>query len=91
MVGVSRPNFGASWEELKEEREETFALSNANTIPEAVKNIIGFLGMQPCDRTDRVPEGKSSHAVLLAGNSKYKFEYIYYNIVLQYVWTSSIQ
>lgn len=23
--------------------------------------------MQPCERTDRVPEGKSSHALLLAG------------------------
>jgi coatomer protein complex subunit gamma len=67
VVGISRPNFTASWEELKQEREETFALSNATTIPEAVKNIVGFLGMQPCDRTDRVPEGKSSHMVALAG------------------------
>jgi len=66
-VGVSRPNFAASWEELTIEREETYALSNANTLPEAVKNIISFLGMQPCDRTDRVPEGKSSHALALAG------------------------
>jgi len=49
------------------EREEAYALSNANTIPEAVKNIVSFLGMQPCDRTDRVPEGKSSHSVSMAG------------------------
>jgi len=58
----------ASWEEVELEREETYALSNANTIPEAVKNIVSYLGMQPCDRTDRVPEGKSSHSLALAGN-----------------------
>jgi coatomer protein complex subunit gamma len=67
LLGVSRPNFAQSWEELKEEREETYALSSANSIPEAVKNITSFLGIQPCDRTDRVPEGKSSHVLLLAG------------------------
>jgi coatomer protein complex subunit gamma len=67
VVGVSRPNFLASWEELETEREETYALSNANTIPEAVKNIVSYLGMQPCDRSDRVPEGKSSHSIALAG------------------------
>lgn len=67
IVGVSRPNFVASWEELSIEREEAYALSNANTIPEAVKNIVSYLGMQPCDRSDRVPDGKSSHSVALAG------------------------
>lgn len=67
IVGISRPNFGASWDEFSIEREETFSLSNANTLSEAVKNIVNFLGMQPCDRTDRVPEGKSSHALALAG------------------------
>lgn len=68
IFGVTRSNFAAAWDELSTEREETYALSNANTIPEAVKNIVDFLGMHPCDRTDRVPEGKSSHAVALAGN-----------------------
>lgn len=67
IFGVTRPNFASSWDELTTEREETYALSNANTIPEAVKNIIDFLGMHPCDRSDRVPDGKSSHAVALAG------------------------
>ena len=34
---------------------------------DAVKNIIQFLGMQPCERSDKVPEGKSSHTLYLAG------------------------
>ncbi|CAL8090536.1 unnamed protein product [Orchesella dallaii] len=67
IFGVTRSNFAAAWEEITTEREETYALSNANTIPEAVKNIVDFLGLHPCDRSDRVPEGKSSHAVALAG------------------------
>jgi coatomer protein complex subunit gamma len=73
VFGLSRPNFAAAWEELPIEKEETFALSmNASSIPEAVKNIIAFLGMYPCDRTDRVPEGKSSHTLALAGKIKDK-------------------
>ena len=34
---------------------------------DAIKNIISYLGMQPCERSDKVPEGKSSHALYLAG------------------------
>lgn len=34
---------------------------------EAVKNIIQFLGMQACERSDKVPQGKSSHTLLLSG------------------------
>ncbi len=67
ILPVSRANFESAWEELEVEREETYALSNATTIPEAVKNIIFYLGMQPCDRSDRVADGKSSHSLLLAG------------------------
>ena len=37
------------------------------TLEEAVKQIIKFLGLQPCERSDRVPEGKSSHALFLSG------------------------
>jgi len=73
----------ASWEELMIEREETYAFSNANTIPEAVKNIITFLGMQPCDRSDRVPDGKSSHSVALAGLLPFEFEL---GILLEYTY-----
>ncbi len=34
---------------------------------EAVNNIISFLGMQPCERSDKVPENKNSHVLFLAG------------------------
>lgn len=34
---------------------------------EAVNNIVNFLGMQPCERSDKVPENKNSHTLFLAG------------------------
>ncbi|XP_061202819.1 coatomer subunit gamma-2-like [Neopsephotus bourkii] len=49
------------------EKEETFALSSIQTLDEAVNNIIKFLGMQPCERSDKVPENKKSHTLYLAG------------------------
>jgi len=65
---VNKSNFAASWEEVGEtnELEDTYALS-VETLNDAVKNIISFMGMQPCERTDKVPEGKSSHVLLLSG------------------------
>lgn len=36
-------------------------------ITDAVKQIIQFMGMQPCERSDKIPEGKSSHSLYLAG------------------------
>ncbi len=64
-----KANFGAAWEELgaTNELEDTFALSSFKTLEDAVKNIVQFLGMQPCERSDKVPEGKSSHTLLLSG------------------------
>ncbi|ESO90558.1 hypothetical protein LOTGIDRAFT_191967 [Lottia gigantea] len=66
---VIKPNFGASWEEVgpENELEDTYALSSMNSLEEAVKNIVLYLGMQPCERSDKVPEGKSSHTLYLAG------------------------
>ncbi|XP_021357768.1 coatomer subunit gamma-2-like [Mizuhopecten yessoensis] len=66
---VMKPNFGVSWEEvgLENELEDTYALSTMKTLEEAVQNIIKFMGMQPCERSDKVPEGKSSHTLYLAG------------------------
>lgn len=66
---VMKPNFGASWDEVgpDNEMEDTFALSTMKTLEDAVKNIIQYLGMQPCERSDKVPEGKSSHTLYLAG------------------------
>ncbi|RWS30904.1 Coatomer subunit gamma-2-like protein [Leptotrombidium deliense] len=69
MQRILKPNFGTAWEELSEdsEVEETYALSSFKTIDEAIKNVIGFMGMQPCERSEKVPEGKSSHALYMAG------------------------
>uniref|UniRef100_A0A8C7ZA84 Coatomer subunit gamma n=1 Tax=Oryzias sinensis TaxID=183150 RepID=A0A8C7ZA84_9TELE len=66
---VLKPNFGAAWEEVGDEfeKEETFALASVRTLDEAVNNIISFLGMQPCERSDKVPENKNSHVLFLAG------------------------
>jgi coatomer protein complex subunit gamma len=67
---VTKANFGAAWEEAGTshcELADTYSLSNMGTLEEAVKNIISFLGMQPVERSDRIPEGKSSHTLLLAG------------------------
>ena len=61
-------NFAAAWEELGEENEleDTYSLP-FKTLDEAVKNIVMYLGLQPCERSDKVPEGKSSHTLLLSG------------------------
>lgn len=66
---ILKPNFGACWDEMgpSNELEDTYALTATKTIEDAVKNIILFLGMQPCERSDKVPEGKSSHTLYLAG------------------------
>lgn len=65
---VIKPNFGASWEEVgaENELEDTFALS-MSSLEEAVKNIIQYMGMQPCERSDKIVEGKNTHVLLLAG------------------------
>jgi len=65
---VMKGNFGPAWEELGEENElsDTFSLP-MKTLDEAVKNIVLFLGLQACERSDKVPEGKSSHTLLLSG------------------------
>jgi len=69
VQGVVRTNFLASWDEIDDENEmeETFALSSMSSLEEAVTKITQFIGLQPCERSDRVPEGKSSHTLLLAG------------------------
>merc|ERR1712203_675285 len=59
---VMKGNFGAAWEEIGEEfeLEDTFQLP-FKTMEEAVKNIVTYLGLQPCERSDKVAEGRSSH------------------------------
>jgi coatomer protein complex subunit gamma len=70
MQKLTKANFGAAWEEAAAshfELEETYSLPSMSTLEEAGKDISHFLGMQPAERSDRVPEGKSSHTLLLAG------------------------
>ena len=66
---AQRSNFGAAWEELGpgSELEDTFALTSLTTLSDAVNQVTSFLGMYPCDRSDRVPDGKNSHTLFLAG------------------------
>lgn len=68
---VTKANFGAAWEEAGEsgqcEMEDMFVLSSMSSIEQAVSSVISFLGMQPAERSDRVPQGKSSHTLFLAG------------------------
>lgn len=62
-------DFQAAWEEAgnQNEIEETYSLSNFKTLDEAIKNLISFMDMNVCDRTDRVGDGKQAHTVLLSG------------------------
>lgn len=67
---ISKVNFMAAWEDASNEYFEiadTYTLSTMNSLEEAVKNIIQFLGLQPAERSDKVPEGKTTHTLLLAG------------------------
>lgn len=66
---VIKSNFSAAWDELENgyESEDTYSLSSMKTLQEAVQNITKHFGMQVCERSDRVPEGKSSHTLYLSG------------------------
>lgn len=35
--------------------------------PAAVDQVMQFMGMHPCERSNKVTEGKSTHVLLLAG------------------------
>lgn len=66
---VIKPNFSAAWEEVGDEHEleDTYALSSIKSLDEAIKTIVSFVGLQPCERSDKPVEGKNSHTLLLAG------------------------
>ncbi|KAA0203341.1 hypothetical protein HAZT_HAZT008451 [Hyalella azteca] len=69
VSAAQRSNFAAAWEELGpgSELEDTFALTSLSSLAEAVTQVTNFLGMQPCDRSEKVPDGKNSHTLYLAG------------------------
>jgi len=66
---IMKGNFAAAWDELgpTNELEDTYELSSMKSLEEAVKQIVQYLGLQPCERSDKIQEGKSSHALLLSG------------------------
>lgn len=68
MQKIAIQSFESVWQELgtEKEAESTFVLPLAS-IEEAVKKIMGYLGMQACERTDRVEKEKSSHTLFLSG------------------------
>jgi len=65
---VMKGNFAGAWEEIGPagELEDTYSLP-FKSLEEAVKNLVVHLGLQACERSDKVPEGKSSHTLLLSG------------------------
>jgi len=73
---VNKTNFRNAWEDLGEtnELEDTYELSAMKSLPEAIKQIVQHLGMQPCERSDKVPDGKSAHQLLMAGVYRGGFE-----------------
>lgn len=74
MQRIVKTNFAVAWDSLGKENEveEVYQLSTFKTINEAVRNVVSFMGMQPCERSDRVSatsDGRQlpSHTLLLAG------------------------
>lgn len=76
MQKISKANFNLAWEEATElaEVENTYVLSSVRTLEDAVASIISFLGMAVADKSDKIPEGKSSHTLFLSGT----FFFIYF-------------
>lgn len=69
IMPVDKPNFAAAWKELDDaaSTEGTFELPSMDGIEDAVGQIIKFLGMKPCEHSDKVKSGKSTHVLYLAG------------------------
>lgn len=72
MQRVNKNNFQSTWDELGDDKEiqETYSLSAFKDLEEAIKNVICFMGMQPCERTDKLPHGRQSthHSLKLTGH-----------------------
>lgn len=46
--------------------EDTFALTSMDTVTKAVESVIAFLGMAPCEKSNKVNDDKPSHTLLLS-------------------------
>lgn len=65
-------DFGTAWEVAQTRdfacMEETFALgATVTTLEAAVQSLVGFLGLEPAERSDRVQPGAGGHVLLLHG------------------------
>lgn len=71
---VFKTNFAASWEDLGKDSQadETYSLTTVKSLTAAVEQLTDFFGMQACERSDRVPDNKDAHTLLLAGQYKGK-------------------
>eukprot|EP00800_Vazella_pourtalesii_P020521 TRINITY_DN7291_c0_g1_i1.p1 TRINITY_DN7291_c0_g1~~TRINITY_DN7291_c0_g1_i1.p1 ORF type:complete len:641 (-),score=157.73 TRINITY_DN7291_c0_g1_i1:82-2004(-) len=69
IQGLIRPNFSSSWDQIGAENqiEETMVLSQSNTVQEAINQLITFLSMTPCEKTNMIDTAKTSHVLLLSG------------------------
>eukprot|EP00620_Florenciella_sp_RCC1587_P018520 CAMPEP_0182559454 /NCGR_PEP_ID=MMETSP1324-20130603/2569_1 /TAXON_ID=236786 /ORGANISM="Florenciella sp., Strain RCC1587" /LENGTH=950 /DNA_ID=CAMNT_0024771715 /DNA_START=30 /DNA_END=2882 /DNA_ORIENTATION=+ len=71
MAKVSLGDFRRAWETTPNDCdvEEKFALQQFKKLEDAVENVIEFLGMQPCDGSDKVQHAKKGapHPLYLSG------------------------
>lgn len=65
----TRGAFRAAWDELGDANEmrESFALGAHKDVQSAVRAVVEFLGMAPCEGTGRVAPNARAHALLCAG------------------------
>ena len=63
------PNFQEQWEAAGEANESklVFNLEKFPDLQAAVKNIVSVLGLDPCDKSDRVGAKKSKHVLFMSG------------------------
>lgn len=63
------PNFQEQWESAGEANESKLVLSleKFSDLQAAVKNVVMVLGMDACDKSDRVGAKKTKHALFMSG------------------------
>ncbi|XP_012288711.1 coatomer subunit gamma [Orussus abietinus] len=70
--GAKGITFAAEWDAALaqgfSELDETFALgANVTSLEKAVQSLVGFLGLEAVERSDRVPSGAVRHTLLMSG------------------------
>jgi coatomer protein complex subunit gamma len=67
VAPVLVPDFQTAWEKMGEDCQvvETYSLSTLKTLQAAVQELINFLGMSPCESSDKVT--KTRHILYLSG------------------------